>query len=204
MHRLAHLLDEEDEVAPKGCIGLCAEIRCEGADVATNQNATGTTFDILWMCGYLIAGHTSHQQVSHQCAVGIGSTGCEERTHGAVNAHYSGASKQAVQCGDVAETYQPFGMGSPFFERQPVYQLDGTISTTVANNCLDCGVVQCPADVAHAFFHSAGIFPCIHFAHIGANHGLQAPTAQHLGSLLHVLHWCVVRWGDEGNPVALL
>jgi hypothetical protein len=58
-----------------------------------------------------------------------------------VDAHHSGSGKQAVQRGDVAETYQPFGMGSPFSQRKLVYQLNGAIAAAVADDGFDGCVV---------------------------------------------------------------
>ena len=59
VHRLLHLLDEEDEVLALGGVGLRAEVRCEGADIAAHQIAGGLARDVLLVCGQLVAGHFS-------------------------------------------------------------------------------------------------------------------------------------------------
>ena len=103
VHRLLHLLDEEDEVLALGGVGLRAKVRREGADVATHERTRGLTRDVLLVSRKLVAGHLPQQQVAHQRAGGIGAALGQERAHGAVDAHHTGARQQSVQCRYVAE-----------------------------------------------------------------------------------------------------
>ena len=61
------------------------------------------------MCGQLVVGHLSHQQIAHQRTGAVGTAIGQEYTHGAVNAHNAGTIEQSVEGGDIAEPHEPFG-----------------------------------------------------------------------------------------------
>ena len=204
MHRLLHLLHEEDEVlAPRG-IGLRTEVGREGADVAAYEHTAGLALDVLLVGGQLIAWHLAQQQVAHQRAGGVGAAFGQKRAHGAVNAHHSRPAQQTVERRDVAESHQPFRRCLQLVQRQLVNQLDGAITAAVADDGLDAGVVECPADVADALGHRSGIAAIDHLAHIGAYHRLQAPAAEHVGRILHILHRRIIRRRNQRHLVASL
>ena len=154
------------------------------------------------MCRQLIAGHLAQEQVAHQCAGLVGAAFCQERAHRGVHAHHAGAVPQAVEGRDVTESHDPFRRCLQLSQRQLVNQLDRAISATVADDGLDRRVAKCPADVADALGHGAGIAPVHHLTHVWANDGLQSPAAQHLGRLLHVLHRGEVRRRNQCHLVA--
>ena len=82
-----------------------------------------------------------------------------------------------MQGGNITEAYQPFGRGFQFCQCQLVNQLDAAVATTVADDGLDAGITQGPADVAHAFRHGTGILSVNNFAHIRANDRFQSPVS---------------------------
>ena len=78
VHGFSHLLDEQDEVVGQCGVGLGAEVRGERAEVAANQHALSLSFNVLRVCGKLVAGNLTHQQVAHQGAGGVCAAGGEE------------------------------------------------------------------------------------------------------------------------------
>ena len=119
-----------------------------------------------------------------------------------MDAHHVGTGPQAVEGGDVAEAHHPLRTGGQLLQRQVVDKLNGAVAATVADNGLDTGGAQGPADVAEAFLHGSGITAGLHLAHIGAYHRHQPPATQHLGGLLHILHRSEIRGRNQGHRVA--
>ena len=204
VHRLLHLLHKENQVLALRGVSLRANVGHEGAEVAAHQHAAGLALDVSLVGRQLVAGHLAHQQVAHQRTGGVGAAFGQERAHRGVHAHHAGTVPHAVERRDVAESHNPFRRCLQLVQRQLVNQLNRAIAATVADDGLDRGVAECPADVADALGHGSGIAPVHHLAYVRADDRLQSPSAQHVGRLLHVLHRREVRGRNQRHLVARL
>ena len=193
VHRLFHLLDEEDDIFVGRGIGAASHDRGESHQVASHKGARGLACDIHGVSRYLITRHNTLQQVAHQRAGRVHPSFGQERAHGAVDTHHACARLHLMQRGDITESDQPFGMGGHFFHKLLTHEMDGAITAAVADNGLDGGVVECPLQVAENLVDGAGIFSGERLSYIGTHNRIQSPGTKHVGRLLHILHGGEVR-----------
>ena len=143
MQRLFHLFNEEDNVVFRCQMDFCSSHGGIARQVAAHEDTLCMAASVIGVSRNPVLRQRTKEHFTDNGGCRFLTAGYLER-HRPVNTHHTRIGNGIKQHGDVAMTYQPFGMLLIALYRYTVQQVNGTISASRTDDSLNRVVLQSP------------------------------------------------------------